>query len=292
MEIRQIRYFLTIQETGSFTKASEKLFVTQPTLSAAIKSLEEELGAKLLKRGRQVTLTPAGLRFRDRAFAILAECNAAKSELMATQDQKQIRIGILNTLNTPQVSQLLESYRTTYPEVQLHIDTGNRDQLAHKLGQDKVDILITSLSGKEASDTVTPIYQERFQLLVSTQHPLAHRSSVHLSDLHGLPFILRKHCEVLSEGQRVFLTEQAQPNFTCKTDDDAWALMMVKNNLAATLMAESVKVEGTVGIPVVDFGLVRTIGCSWRSHCDQEITADFARFAAHFSQTLQPKATN
>ena len=64
MEIRQIRYFLAVQETGSFTKASEKMFVTQPALSAAVKTLEQELGVELLRRShKQVTLTPAGRRF-------------------------------------------------------------------------------------------------------------------------------------------------------------------------------------------------------------------------------------
>ena len=281
MEIRQIRYFLAVQETGSFTKASEKMFVTQPALSAAVKSLEQELGVELLRRShKQVTLTPAGRRFRDRAFSILAECTAAKSELLAEQNLRQIRIGVLDTLNTPPVNHLLHEFHTTYPEIEIHLDSGNKVELANKLGQGKVDMLLTSLSGEEGSATQLPLYQERFQLMVSRQHELANRASVRLSDLHGLPFVLRKNCEVLNEGKRVFMAEQAQPHITCRTDNDSWALTMVRNNLAAAILAETVTEEGTVSIPISDFGLVRTVACVWREHSDQETVQAFTAFAA------------
>lgn len=284
MEIRQIRYFLAVQETGSFTRAAEKMFVTQPALSAAIKTLEEELGVELLRRShKRVTLTPAGVRFRDRAFAILAECSAARKELMDQKDQRQVRIGVLDTLNTPPVNQLLHEFRTTYPDILVHLHSGSKDELANKLGQNKVDMLLTSLLDELQGDNQMPLYQERFQLLVSTQHELANRNSVRLADLHGLPFVLRKNCEVLNEGKRMFLTEQAQPHITCRTDSDGWALSMVRNNLAAAIMAETISEPGTVSIPIVDFGLVRTVGCLWRDHSDQAMVSAFTAFAAQDS---------
>ena len=86
MELRQIRYFLAVQETGTFTKAAERLFVTQPALSSGIKGLEEELGVKLFERGhKRATLTPEGIRFSARAQAIVGECRAAKEELSPTK---------------------------------------------------------------------------------------------------------------------------------------------------------------------------------------------------------------
>ncbi len=284
MEIRQIRYFLAVQETGSFTKAAEKMFVTQPALSAAVKTLEEELGVELLRRShKRVTLTPSGVRFRDRAFAILAECSAARKELMDEKDRRQIRIGVLDTLNTPPVNQLLHEFHTTYPDIQVHLHSGSKDELANKLGQNKVDMLLTSLLDELQGDNQIPLYQERFHLLLSTQHELANRNSVRLADLHGLPFVLRKNCEVLNEGKRMFLTEQAQPHITCRTDNDSWSLTMVRNNLAAAIMAETISEPGTVSIPIVDFGLVRTVGCLWRDHCDQETVSIFTAFAAQDS---------
>lgn len=284
MEIRQIRYFLAVQETGSFTKAAEKMFVTQPALSAAIKNLEEELGVELLHRShKQVTLTPAGSRFRDRAFSILAECSVAKSELMNAPRPRQLRIGMLDTLNTPPINALLHEFHTTYPETELHLQTGNKVELANKLGQGRVDMLLTSMGGDDFSRTQLPLYQERFQLMVSRQHDLANRASVRLSDLHGLPMVLRKNCEVLHEGKRVFLAEQAQPRITCRTDNDSWALTMVRNNLAAAIMAETVTEPGTVSLPISDFGLTRTVACVWREHSDQEMVQLFTVFAARDS---------
>lgn len=282
MEIRQIRYFLAVQETGSFTRAAETMFVTQPALSTAIKALEEELGSELLvRKPKRITLTPAGLRFRDRAFAILAECNAAKRDLMDSRRQQQLRIGVLDTLNTPPVNALLRDFRLTYPDVQVHLHSGNKEQLAHRMGQDKVDLLLTSLSGDEESHTSLPLYQERFVLIVHSQHPLATRSSVRLADLHELPFVLRKNCEVLNEGKRVFLSEQAQPHLTCRTEEDSWALSMVQNNLAAAIMGETIYAPDLVKVPIVDFGLIRTVGCQWRPHSDPEGVKRFTDFAAH-----------
>lgn len=287
MEIRQIRYFLAVQETGSFTKAAEKMYITQPALSTAIKLLEEELGAALLvRKPKRISLTPAGLRFRDRAFSILAECNAAKRDLMDTGDQRQLRLGVLDTLNTPPVNALLHDFRTTYPDVLIHLQCGSKDELAHRLGQDKVDLIITTLSGEEESRTMLPLYQERFVLVVNTQHPLATRSSVHLADLHEQPFVLRKNCEVLNEGKRVFLAEQAQPHITCRTDEDGWALSMVRNNLAAAIMGENIDVPGIVKVPIVDFGLIRTVGCLWRMHSDPTGVQQFTDFAAQKSWAL------
>ncbi|MDI3326720.1 LysR family transcriptional regulator [Pontibacterium granulatum] len=287
MEIRQIRYFLAVQETGSFTKAAEKMFVTQPALSTAIKALEEELGAELLvRKPKRISLTPAGLRFRDRAFAILAECNAAKRDLMDVRDQRQLRLGVLDTLNTPPVNALLHDFRMTYPDVLLHLHSGSKGDLAQKLGQDKVDLLITSLSGEEESHTTLPLYQERFVLFVHRQHPLATRASVHLADLHELPFVLRKNCEVLNEGKRVFLSEQAQPHLTCRTEEDGWALSMVQNNLAAAIMGETINAPDVVKIPIVDFGLLRTVGCLWRAHSDPLGVKQFTDFAAQKSWAM------
>ncbi|MCV6588834.1 MAG: LysR family transcriptional regulator [Marinobacterium sp.] len=281
MELRQIRYFLAVQETGSFTRAAEKMFVTQPALSAAIKTLEEELGVQLLVRShKRVSLTAEGLRFRDRAFAILAECNAARRDLMEQRGSQQLRLGILDTFNTPPISRLLVQFRMTYPEVVIHLQSGSKDGLAHRLGQDQVDLIITALSGDEASSTALPLYQERFVLVVSPLHELATRSSVHLADLHEMPFVLRRNCEVLDQGKRVFLTEQAQPLINCRTEEDAWALMMVRSNLAAAIMPETVSDEGIVKVPIVDFGLIRTVGCLWRVHSEQETVRQFTAFSA------------
>ncbi|MBY4678091.1 LysR family transcriptional regulator [Marinobacterium arenosum] len=283
MEIRQLRYFLAVQESGSFTQAAKQLYVTQPALSAAIKALEEELGCALLKRQpKRVTLTPAGLRFRDRAFSILAEVNAARKELSQQADLRSLRIGVLGTLNVPPVKQLLAEFAATYPEIELQLQNSSLDGLAQLLGQDKVDLLLTTLTGDERSDTSLPLFQERYLMLVSRQHPLATRASVHLADLHGIPFVLRKNCEVLSEAQRVFLTEQAQPHISCRTDQDDWALTMIRAGRAAGIMAESVDSPDLVKIPIVDFGLLRTVGCQWRSHSSQPCVQQFTTFAAQY----------
>lgn len=290
MEIRQIRYFLAIQECGSFTRAAEQLYVTQPALSAAIRSLEEELGSKLLNRlPKRVTLTAAGLKFRHRAFAILAEVNAARNEITEVEKQaNKLRLGLLSTLNTPRVHRLLQDFSSSNPDIDLQLQSGNPQALAQMLGQNKVDLLITNISAEEHSSTTQLLYKERYLLIVAPNHPLATRDYLHLADLHEQPFVLRKHCEVLSEAQRLFMMEQAQPHITCRTDQDEWALTMVRTAGAAAIMAESGNYHSLVAIPLIDFDLHRKVGCQWREHSKYSNVELFSRFAAEHQQASSP----
>ncbi len=149
-------------------------------------------------------------------------------------------------------------------------------------------------SAKEHDRTIAVVPNHEDKGMVGSEHSRflglfyrsrcrCHDDAGRLADLHGLPFVLRKNCEVLNEGKRVFLAEQAQPHITCRTDNDSWALTMVRNNLAAAILAETVTEEGTVSIPIVDFGLVRTVACVWREHSEQETVQTFTAFAAQDS---------
>ena len=99
IETYQLRYFLAVVETGSFTKAAERVFVTQPTLSAGIKKLETTLNSKLFDRSaKRVFLTESGTRFVPHAKSILYQLNLAESEIQATDRPQLLRLGILMTI--------------------------------------------------------------------------------------------------------------------------------------------------------------------------------------------------
>src|SRR4051812_45392015 len=102
MELRQVRYFLSVARHGSFTKAAAQLHVVQPALSQQVKRLEQELGVELLdRRGGQVTVTTAGAAFLRRAEAILAEVNVATAEMrgFASATMGRVQLGALFTLS-------------------------------------------------------------------------------------------------------------------------------------------------------------------------------------------------
>ncbi len=121
MDIRALRYFVELVREQSFTRASEKLFVTQPTISKMIRNIEEELGLPLLNReGRRFTLTDSGQVLFQRAQTILAEMQQLEAELADLQSLQHGRL----TLGIPPMvghlyADLIRAYRTSYPKVEL-----------------------------------------------------------------------------------------------------------------------------------------------------------------------------
>ncbi len=123
MDIRALRYFVELVREQSFTRASEKLFVTQPTISKMIRNMEEELGQPLLSRvGRRFTLTDSGQVLFNRAQTILAEMQQLEAELA---DLQSLQFGRLALGIPPMVghvyADLIRAYRSRYPRVELSI---------------------------------------------------------------------------------------------------------------------------------------------------------------------------
>lgn len=99
IEIYQLKYFLAVVETGSFTKAAERVYVTQPTLSAGIKKLESNLDTRLFDRSsRRVFLTENGTRFVERAKGVLHQLNLAEAAMKTDDTPKLLRLGVLMTI--------------------------------------------------------------------------------------------------------------------------------------------------------------------------------------------------
>src|ERR1700748_725162 len=114
MELYQIRQFVAVADTGSFTKAAVRASVSQPAISAAIGKLEEELGQQLLHRRQgQVTLTPAGERLLRCARDTLSACASSKPELKTLSGTETIRIGALRTLPTIHVAAVMAAFNRT-----------------------------------------------------------------------------------------------------------------------------------------------------------------------------------
>src|SRR5271163_3757823 len=118
MELYQIRYFVAVAETGSFTKGASRAAVSQPAISAAIAKLEEEMGQKLLDR-RQGSVVPtiAGGRLLDAARDILLACNSIKSALRAASAPQTLRLGMLRTLPTVHVVGVIHAFWRAHPDI-------------------------------------------------------------------------------------------------------------------------------------------------------------------------------
>ena len=232
MEMRQIRYFLAVEETGTFTKAAEKVFVSQPALSAGVKALEEQLGVQLLVRGKKrVSLTPEGLRFREHARLIVEEFAAARQELKHIGKSNDLRIGVFSAFTITSFASLLRDFKKRCKNADLiRLYGGNTVEVARMLGRGKVDLILTALTANDNQETSLPLFEEDYVLTISEDHPLARKNRIFLKDLHKEAMIQRSNCESFREAFQQFQEKGCEPEIICNTDQDNWALRLVQSS--------------------------------------------------------------
>ena len=280
MNLYQIRYFLAIAETRSFTKAAERLFVSQPSLSAGIKKLERELGVMLFERGgRKVLLTPSGDFFLEKAQNILKEY---QSTLDAFQDFKEkpiLRIGCLHTIRGIILARLIGAYRKKHPNVIIELHNSHLEELALWLEEGKIDLAITSLEKNETSKTCQELFEQKLSLAVSAEHPYARRSSINIADLEGEPLIERIHCELWRANPKMYEEAGINTQIVYWADNEEWVISLVQVGLGVSIMPEWQDLTDVIYVPIADANLNRIIGLKWRSQQESEVVDWFRVFA-------------
>lgn len=281
MDIYQIRYFLAIAETGGFTKAAERLLVSQPSLSAGIKKLEKELDVILFERGgRRAVLTPAGQFFLTKAQSILAEHQAVLHELKTFKTQPVLRLGLLRTIRISSFAQLIGNFRQTYPKVAIELQDGGSVELQERLELGEIDLLVTGLDGSEANGDSLPLFHQRIALAVANSHPFAQRKSVRLTELDGQPYIDRMHCKLRASVKQKFEASGLQQHIVYRADNEDWVIALVSAGLGITIMAEWRNLPGITYLPIADWSIQRTIGLVWRTGHENDSVKAFCQFAA------------
>lgn len=143
MEIRVLRYFLTVVREESITKASEVLHITQPTLSRQLSQMEEEIGVKLFHRGtRKISLTNEGALLRRRAEEILQLVDKTEEELIEQEEQVEgkISIGCGEIASVRLLPALFRSFREKYPRVSFDIFTATADLVKEQMDRGLLDL--------------------------------------------------------------------------------------------------------------------------------------------------------
>lgn len=258
-EIYQLRYFLAVVETGSFTGAAKRVRVSQPSLSAGIQKLEDAVGVRLFDRSsRRVSLTEAGNRFHDRARTILVQIQAAEAELTGAPQPELLRLGVLVTIPAAKVGDLVRAFRAAHPTALVSLFEGTEQELNNRLDFDQLDLAIT-IQRPELRSRTQPLYEEGYSLALPSSHPLARKSEITVEQLADEPTIVRRRCEVLSETSRFFTSHNVRPRLVYRTDHDERALAMVSGNLGFTVMPDQYEASGVRRVPLAGFGPRRTV---------------------------------
>lgn len=265
MELYQIRQFVAVAETGSFTKGASRAGVSQPAISAAVAKLEEEMGQKLLDRRQgSVVPTAAGSRLLDAAKDILLACNTIKSTLRAASAPQTLRVGVLRTLPTVHVVGVLQAFGQAHPDIQIELFEGPREELEKRIEQKKLDVGLTSLKDSAASKTSVALFTEPYVLAVNQNHRFAKLRSITLDDLQNEPFILRTSCETFQDTTALLLARGIRTRLVYRTDQDDRALGLVAAGIGVALMPALYKAAGVVNVSISDFNTKRTIGMRWQ----------------------------
>ncbi len=186
MTLTDLRYITALAETKHFGKAAQCCSVSQPTLSVAIKKLEEDLGVALFERARgNVQVTPQGVQIIDKAKRILQDVQELKELAQATQDPLvgPLAIGTLPTVGPYLLPQCIPLLRSLAPALSLYIEEDDGINLGKKLRAGQLGAAIVALPFSEPDIVVQPLFQEPLVALVPADHPLALKTQLLATDL-------------------------------------------------------------------------------------------------------------
>ena len=193
MELRHLRYFVTVAEELHFGRAAERLFIAQPPLSQQIQQLERELGVALFTRtSRRVQLTPAGVVFLAEAQQILARVELSMSEVQraARGEVGALSIGFAASATYEFLPAVLHNFRERYPDTKLQLFELNAAEQAQALHDGVINIGFARPAITYAGWTVETVSEEPFMVAVPEGHPAAKEGSISVKSLAQEPFIL------------------------------------------------------------------------------------------------------
>jgi LysR family hydrogen peroxide-inducible transcriptional activator len=274
MNLRDLRYLVALADERHFGRAAERCYVSQPTLSAQIRKLEEYLGVTLVERQpKRVTLTETGEKIVQRARRLLLEADAIVEVAKTERDPLAgpLRLALIPTVGPYLLPHVARPLRRALPRLKLMLYEYQTGPLLEKLRDGELDLGILALPVAADGLASAELYEEPFTLAVPASHPLATRERVRIDDLEGETLLLLEdgHClrdQALEVCSRVAVGEEG--------DYRATSLETLRQMVAAghgvTLLPElaaAAPVGTARGLKVKPFAKPapsRTIGAVWR----------------------------
>ena len=197
MELLQMKYFLAVAREESISRAADFLYITQPSLTRQIQSMEKEVGQPLFVRGgKKMRLTEAGLLLKKRAEEILALYEKTESELIHPQQSVSgnVYLGGGESHAMQLLLDITNEMRTQYPNIKLHIYSGDISDVCERLDKGLIDFgLVIQPADLTKYESIRLPALERWGLLMNRNHPLAHKETISPQDLVGVSVFQSRH---------------------------------------------------------------------------------------------------
>lgn len=244
MDIRQLQYLIEVARLKSFTKAADALFITQPTISKTIKSMEEELGVVLFDRiGKKIALTDAGMIIVGQAQQIVASFHNLTAELDDLRNLKKghIRIGLPPMVGSSFFPKVIGKFHQQYPDITIQLFEDGAKKVESDVANGILEVGVVVLPTLQEGLQSFPFVKERLNLVVHPTHPLAHRSEVELTELINDDFVLFRedftlHDRIIAACARVGF----QPHVIYESSQWDLISQMVAVGLGITLLPETI----------------------------------------------------
>lgn len=274
LKLKDLRYLVALADTGHFGKAAERCFVSQPTLSAQLKKLEDYLGVTLIERQpKHAMLTPAGAAIVARARRIVESTEEVLEIARSHRDPLagRVRLALLPTIGPYLLPGVVPRLRKALPRLELQFYEYQTLPMLERLRAGEIDLGILALPVELDGLEAQPLYDEPFVVAMPAAHPLAQKAQVRLEDLKGLTLLLLEdgHClrdQALDICSRLDVRE--------KQDFRATSLetlrQMVASGAGVTLLPELAtlgpyaSVRGLTVRPLARPAPSRQIGAVWR----------------------------
>jgi len=277
MTLTELRYIVAVARERHFGRAAEACFVSQPTLSVAVKKLEEELGVTLFERGPgEVSVTPPGRKIVEQAQRVLEEAARVRELAAAGRDPLvgPLRLGAIYTIGPYLLPKLVPIMRRSAPEMPLHIQENFTHSLVEFLKSGEVDVILIALPLDEPGIATRAVYDEPFLVAVPKGHDWQDRKRISSDELTSESLLLlgEGHCfrdQVLDICKVVRSRERSSLARTVEGGSLETIRQMVASGVGVTVLPSTSLNAGGSGdlIRIVPFGKpapTRRVGLAWR----------------------------
>ncbi|KAA0874487.1 hydrogen peroxide-inducible genes activator [Nitrincola tapanii] len=199
MTLTELRYIVTLAQEQHFGHAAERCFVSQPTLSIAVKKLEDELGVALFERSKSaVRVTPVGEKVVRQAQTVLEQAEAIRELAKEGKDQlaSPLRVGAIFTIGPYLFPSLIPEVQKLAPQMPLYIEENMTETLRGKIRNGELDAIVIALPFQEPDVLTRAVYDEPFEMVLPKGHPLSREKQVDPSVIGDLRMLLlgEGHC--------------------------------------------------------------------------------------------------
>ncbi len=270
MELRQLEYFVAVAEEANFTRAAERVHISQSGVSAQIRQLEHDLGAALIDRsGRTATLTDAGTAALEHARAVLASVSGLRQAVDEVTGLMRGRlvVGMVTACTVTPLFNALSAFRQAHPGVEIALYEDNSDRLVESVRSGTSDIALVGTAGAPPSGlNAMPIVSEPLVAAVPADHPLTKRRRTTLSELSAYPLV----CMPPGTGIRTVLDQACaahgvQPDIALQASAPGAVADLALRGLGVGILSESMVRGPLTAVAIQDIEMPAVLALVWRT---------------------------